>query len=312
MAITISDALLRRLCQLSAFPFDEGEMLFFGLRGCVPINPDDQTWGRTRTVSGSPLNYRNPRCVLGQWLPADKEIAIFPGSTVPTVKYIEAAVADEGDGANQLFTGRYEFEKGIHRKDTPIAHKAFTQIGSRIFLRTADDSIYEFSDRVETGNPFDNLHAAFETGLSGTYLSAGCQVVSGTPSCQVAADSGPWVSFRDNAYKSSQDTFNYLLFDSNEADRWDDNLDETGGLKIRCGSHESALPPGHEDVIRTVQTKLQEAGFYDGAVDGDFGTKSTLAAIKFQRKELGVTLADGIVGGTTRLALGLEDWPTIG
>jgi len=99
-----------------------------------------------------------------------------------------------------------------------------------------------------------------------------------------------------------------LLFDANEADRWDDDTEAIGGLKIRCGSHESALPAGQEHAIRNIQTKLKEAGFYAGTVDGDFGAKSALAAINFQRKNLGFALADGIVGGTTALALGVTDW----
>jgi hypothetical protein len=311
MAIAITDALLRRLCRLSAYAINEKEMLFFGLRGCVPDDPDDQTWGKTQTVNGAPLNYRNPRCVLGQWLPASAEIAIFPGSTVPTAKYVESAVKNDGQGTNQLFTGRYAFEKGTHRADSPNGHRAFRQLGNRIYLRTADDPIYELSDRVETGNPCDNLHAAFGEGLSGTYSSAGCQVVCGTPKCQNFSDSGPWVTFRDNAYELDQKAFNYLLFDSSEADHWDDDSDATGGLMIRCGSHESALPAGQEQAIRKIQTKLKDAGFYQGTVDGDFGAKSALAAINFQRKTLGFALADGIVGGTTALALGLTDWAQV-
>ncbi len=311
MSITITDSLLRRLCQLSAFPIDDSEMIFFGFRGCVPTDPNDQSWSKSRTVNGSPLNYRNPRCVLGQWLPASSDIAIFPGSTVPTAKYVEAAVANEGEGTNQLFTGRYAFEKGVHRAGSPHGHRAFRQLGNRIFLRTADDPVYELSDRVETGNPCDNFHAAFGQGLSGTYSSAGCQVVCGTPKCDVFGDSGPWVTFRDNAYKRDQNAFTYLLFDADEADRWDDNPSSAGGVMIRCGSHERALPTGQSGMIRLIQSKLKDAGFYKGTVDGDFGAGSALAAIQFQRRTLGFNQADGIVGATTALAMQVSDWPQI-
>lgn len=311
MAITITHSLLRRLCRLSAFPINESEMIFFGLRGCVPTDPDDQSWGKTRIVNGSPLNYRNPRCVLGQWLPASGDIAIFPGSTVPTAKYVEAAVRNDGEGTNQLFTGRYAFEKGMHKAGKPTGHHAFRQVGNRIFLRTADDPIYELSDRVVTGNPCDNLHAAYGEGLSGTYSSAGCQVVSGTPQCKNFKDSGPWVTFRNNAYGLNQSVFTYILFDADEADRWDDDPDSAGGLMIRCGSHESALPAGQSEAIRLVQSKLKEAGLYQGPVDGDFGAGSALAALQFQRKSLGFAQANGIVGGTTALALQVSDWTQI-
>jgi len=56
--------------------------------------------------------------------------------------------------------------------------------------------------------------------------------------------------------------------------------------------------------IRSVQTKLKNWGYYTGAVDGIYGSKTKSAVIKFQKKN-GLT-ADGIVGSKTAKAMGLN------
>ena len=55
--------------------------------------------------------------------------------------------------------------------------------------------------------------------------------------------------------------------------------------------------------VRTIQDKLKRWGYYDGAVDGIFGSGTAAAVKKFQRTN-GLT-ADGIVGPATLKALGM-------
>lgn len=55
--------------------------------------------------------------------------------------------------------------------------------------------------------------------------------------------------------------------------------------------------------VRTVQTKLKRWGYYDGAIDGIYGSRTKKAVIYFQKKN-GLT-ADGIVGKKTFAALGM-------
>lgn len=55
--------------------------------------------------------------------------------------------------------------------------------------------------------------------------------------------------------------------------------------------------------VRNVQSKLKELGYYTGAVDGIFGSKTQSAVKAFQRN-CGLT-ADGIAGPKTLLYLGL-------
>ena len=56
--------------------------------------------------------------------------------------------------------------------------------------------------------------------------------------------------------------------------------------------------------VRTIQQKLKNWGYYNGAVDGIFGSKTKEAVKYFQRKN-GLTV-DGIVGNKTLAALGIS------
>ena len=66
----------------------------------------------------------------------------------------------------------------------------------------------------------------------------------------------------------------------------------------------AALKKGSRgDEVVTLQKKLKQWGYYDGAVDGVFGTATQKAVQFFQRKN-GLT-ADGVVGTKTAAALGM-------
>lgn len=58
------------------------------------------------------------------------------------------------------------------------------------------------------------------------------------------------------------------------------------------------------DRVRTIQTKLKNWGYYDGAVDGVFGSGTQKAVKAFQRRN-GLAV-DGVVGAATARALGIE------
>ena len=58
------------------------------------------------------------------------------------------------------------------------------------------------------------------------------------------------------------------------------------------------------DEVKQIQTKLKNWGYYDGNVDGIFGSKTESAVKSFQRKN-GLQ-ADGVVGDKTLKALGIN------
>lgn len=56
--------------------------------------------------------------------------------------------------------------------------------------------------------------------------------------------------------------------------------------------------------VKTVQKKLKNWGYYTGAVDGIYGSKTKAAVIKFQKNNK--LVADGVVGSKTAAALGMS------
>ena len=60
--------------------------------------------------------------------------------------------------------------------------------------------------------------------------------------------------------------------------------------------------------VREIQTKLKQWGYYDGAVDGVFGSQTTAAVKLFQQRN-GLT-ADGIAGPATLAAMGINNSST--
>ena len=57
------------------------------------------------------------------------------------------------------------------------------------------------------------------------------------------------------------------------------------------------------DMVKTIQQKLKNWGYYSGAVDGIYGAKTKAAVVYFQKKN-GLT-ADGIAGAKTLAAMGI-------
>lgn len=57
-------------------------------------------------------------------------------------------------------------------------------------------------------------------------------------------------------------------------------------------------------LVRTVQTRLKDWGYYTGSVDGVYGSK-TVAAVKYFQRQNGLT-QDGVVGPATAAAMGIS------
>ena len=57
--------------------------------------------------------------------------------------------------------------------------------------------------------------------------------------------------------------------------------------------------------VSEIQAKLKKGGYYQGAVDGIFGTATKNAVIKFQKANN--LTADGVVGNKTLKALGIDE-----
>jgi hypothetical protein len=305
MAFTLSAESLRRLSAINGFSIPAEGMVFFGLRGCLPVTEGSQEFQWEHSVELTPVDYLHPRCTIGQWLVTEGQIALFPGSTAPHLRYVKKAVAKGGAGVNQLMTGYYkDYRKGVHKAGAPTAHQAFRQVEGRPLRRTGDDSDYDNDDRVEFGNPYDNLHAAWSMGGNHEgYASLGCQVVVGYPRCPHRGnqpDVGPWKEFKSNAYSIPQESFPYLLLTALDAR----NVAASGGSPLTARLRFGSQSP----LVSELQTRLKDADFYEGAVDGSFGERTLRAVLAFQIAMFGPEADDGIVGPVTASALGM-DWP---
>jgi hypothetical protein len=306
MQFIFTERHLRELCKLNSFLVPTADMVFFGLRGCLPSDHENHDFSAEHAVALTPVDYAHPRCTFGQWCPQDGTIALFPGSTIPHIKYVKISRERNGVGANQLMTGYYQdYRKGVHKAGTSTGHRAFRQTQARPIRRTADDFDFDSDDRVEFDNPYDNLHAAWCMGVDhDAYASAGCQVVVGYPKCAKRGDKpneGPWKVFHENAYGLQQDSFPYIVLEGRDAHRITQIGSGSLSPRLRFGSQGS--------LVEKVQNALQREGFYEGRIDGDFGDRTLRAVLAFQTAKFGPDADDGVVGPITASALGVT-WPT--
>ncbi|MBM7616072.1 spore cortex-lytic enzyme [Alkaliphilus hydrothermalis] len=80
------------------------------------------------------------------------------------------------------------------------------------------------------------------------------------------------------------------------------------GLYINGLSAQNLSWGSRGEEVREVQSRLKRWGYMDGAVDGIYGADTYNGVIKFQRNN-GLT-ADGVVGPSTRKALGISSKTT--
>lgn len=304
--LTITADLLTRGSRRNCYSIPSTGMVFFGIRGLKPELPVDTTFSASRAGNFVPVDFRHMNCTLGQWKVDTGEIAVFPGSTVPSMPNIIRAKERGGTGTNMLMFGRYEHEKGIHKPAKPGGHRAFRQATFFPVWRTIDNLSFDLSDKLDLGSNsgdfvWDNIHSAYTDSLDGAYSSAGCQVICGLPSSAARdkqPETGPWRTFIDNAYGLQQNRFVYLLFSAEELALLDkaENARDMAQL-VRFGS--SGQP------VKDIQIALTEKGLLQGEPDGEFGRDSLRALMAFQTRSVGPAVADGVCGANTAALLGV-------
>ena len=90
-------------------------------------------------------------------------------------------------------------------------------------------------------------------------------------------------------------TFSAIVIQKNANDAVMSRIETVETLTLKQGSKGST--------VRQIQQKLKNWGYYNGAVDGIFGSGTKKAVIRFQQKNK--LTADGIVGAKTLQALGI-------
>ena len=90
-------------------------------------------------------------------------------------------------------------------------------------------------------------------------------------------------------------TFSAIVIQKNANDAVMSRIETVETMTLKQGSKGST--------VRQIQQKLKNWGYYNGAVDGIFGSGTKKAVIRFQQKNK--LTADGIVGAKTLQALGI-------
>ncbi len=305
--LVLTEAHLIALWRRSLYPISGRGIIVFGLRGARPASLGGAGFADGHEIVMTPVNYRTMNCLLGQWRPG-AGFAVFPGSTVPFGATVEAKIAANGVGANQMGRGRYKrYDVGWHkRSEGPAGHWALRQ-GCQITLqRSGDDSDYDLKDRWEVGwSAGDNIHCAFHMGEGADlanvkFSSAGCQTVAGTVKKGVpGSEAGPWATFiepfRDRL--GSQKQTEYVLFGALEAQ----DMIRTG-----CAGKTVILRYGSAGpLVEELQAALNAKTGAGIGIDGDFGPATFNALVGFQTLNFGEEADDGICGPQVAEALGL-------
>ncbi|WP_313336705.1 peptidoglycan-binding domain-containing protein [Sphingobium yanoikuyae] len=302
---------MANLAKSCGFVVPDDEMVFVGLRGCVPVGSATQDMAGSHTLEYLGVDYRHLRCSIVQWNPKKKSFALFPGSTVPHETAVRTAMARGGVGTNQLtvgfYRGKHRYYRGDHKLNAPNSrHRAFRNDSVLPVLRTSDDADYDGADALDIATaPGDNIHCAWQQNpAADSFSSNGCQVIVGRPKVAArgwSSELGPWALFVERAYALQQTRFCYALFSGREV--------------LAAAATDTPRPPsvrfGSEGgLVELVQDALIKHGYDLGSAgaDGDFGLATVAAVGLFQRQQFGAGGVDLIVGANTAQALGLA-WP---
>ncbi len=274
MDFEINGKALRRLFQIWSLPLPKEDLVLFGFRGGVPLKPV-KGWASSAKLKPVEPDYEHLRCALGIWNQKTDRIFVALGSTVPHRENVLKAAARKGTmkgrGTNQLEPGFYgDLRKGEHLQGKLMGHEALRQTGYRFYRRSRHAPPYTRRDPLYFGNPYDNLHCAWNLdGIQPGFRSSGCLVIAGEPRCPRLAGSGPnrgdWKAFHDLIYASRQGAFPLLLLPASDA---------------RTALTERSVKPrlcygSRGENVRKLQESLRRKKLYAGRRDGKLGVATT-------------------------------------
>jgi hypothetical protein len=303
---TLTPSILEHLFEVNQFALPAGaDLVFVGIRGCLPQNIADNGFAGRQTLVLRGIDYINLRCTLLQWKRSNATIAVFAGSTVPSMANIKAFKTNPAARCNCLTPGFYRhYVKGQHRPKNPRNwYDAWRQNEQPLAIRrTTDNFYYDNFDPVEVSTGCDdNIHAGWTLDTDSNYFSsAGCQVIMGIPFCESTQatqqdNRGPWKVFKDNGYAAAQSEFPYALFTSADVYKVSSGAGSKMPVRLKFGSS--------GPLVTQVQTTLVSINYLDGEPDGQFGPATFDAVKRFQTDNFGEGATDCIVGPVTSQVL---------
>jgi hypothetical protein len=274
MKIKLDAPALERLFAIWNVPVPKSGMVLFALRGSLPAAPI-KGWTKTVALKSVTPDHVHMRCTIGIWDRKTGRIFAAPGSTVPHRDNVLKAAARKGvmkgRGTNQLEPGYYtDLTKGEHLQGKPAGHAALRQTGYRFYrrahLKKKDALLYTNRDPLYFGNPYDNLHCAWNPDPDAAgFRSSGCVVIAGWPNSPRLPDakpnSGAWKIFHDLIYAAPQKTFPLLLLPAKDVVAALTKKNPTPHLVF--GSQ--------GDAVKALQKKLASRKLFSGRINGKLG-----------------------------------------
>jgi hypothetical protein len=282
MKFTLEAATVERIFALWNVPLPKSGLVLFAFRGASPVAVA-KGWAPSVKLEVTPPDFVHMRCTIGIWDRKSGKIFAAPGSTVPHRDNILKAAARKGvmkgRGTNQLEPGYYtDLTKGEHLQGKPQGHAALRQTGYRFYRRTHHKPPYTNRDPLYFGNPYDNLHCAWNSDpATPGFRSSGCVVVAGWPHSPRLPDaipgrnknSGAWKTFHDLIYAAPQKKFPLLLLPAKDVAR---SLSLDSPEPVEGSKGPGHLVYGSEgEAVKAMQRKLATKGFYKGRITGKLG-----------------------------------------
>ena len=297
----IDDACIRMACATYSFTVSDSAMVIIAIRGCFPELCSDGyaetavTPGNYKIVIPKPVDYKTASCTIGVWLTASKEIALFPGSTVPSLHYLHA-FPESVRHFNILCPGKYTFERGIHPRRIAgyERHEALLMVDQGWVvipkvIRNAIESSFDFN-RCTYNIMYarDNLHASRTESLdifNCHYSSSGCLNIVGQPLQYVRNKAFPfsfnyWEQFMQlvNSCSAIDDHMPLLLFNYADFDCHEKNA---GGLILRYGSEGVHVMELQEKLSQIYTNK--NGLYYTASIDGKLLASTAEAYLQFMK-----------------------------
>jgi hypothetical protein len=202
----LEGGILYKHCGQYQYLLEENQPVLFAIRGCLPEAAFHGNFKfltefkPVHLVRPARLNYETARCTIGLWDTCTHQIALFPGSTVPSKSYLFTH-ASSLETYNILCPGSYELSRGIHPRHPEgfqrheaflMDHYALVEIPPVKKLKNTVrfDWPHAQNKVLRAG---DNLHAArtepedadspfnWAATLQAKYSSSGCITILGQP-----------------------------------------------------------------------------------------------------------------------------------
>ena len=306
--VRIDESSVQKLIEKYSFSVPDSAMVIVAIRGCLPelcLRRDAEKSGvpeEYKVIMPKHIDYRTTSCTIGVWFKEIKEIALFPGSTVPSLDYLHA-FPESVKHFNILCPGKYEFERGVHprRSSAQERHHALIMqeqgwVAIPKVIRKADESFFDFSRmRYEIMYARDNIHASRTEPFALTqnmfncpYSSSGCLSIIGQPKQYIRNGEFPffwnfWEQFMNliNCFSSINDRIPLLLFDYSDFAIQEKKED---GSILRYGS-EGGLVAEIQEKLSQI-SKINNEYYYTDSIDGKFLASTAHAYLQFMKDYL--------------------------